>query len=137
MSTPTLDEQERAVVRALVGMVMQDIPGCDDKDPADYGIEKPHRQFISFHLGFHAAALRALADYGAMDIEDRGGRLVLGSFKPDWLIDNGFVAYAWRCACDDEERESLVQLVEVDRDGKPKERRSSSEGDDDATQNSD
>ena len=103
-------------------MVMQDMPGCDTKDPDDYGIEKPHRQFISYRLGFHADALRTLGALGAMEVEDRGGRLVLGDFKPDWLIDNGFVAWEWHCRCDeDEDRDEVVEMVEVGRDGKPKE----------------
>lgn len=112
---------EQRAIRALVSMVFQDIPGCADMDPDDYGIAKPHREFISYHLSAHAEALRVLGSVGAMDIEDRGGRCVLGNFKPDWLIDNGFVAYAWQCRCDIQDREDveIIRMVEIDRDGNP------------------
>lgn len=84
---PDLELYEMAARTAdcLIGMVIQDLEFDDFSDlEEEYGIRPPYKRFVARHLSYHAEALRQLGRMGIMEIDDRGGRCVLGEFvRPD------------------------------------------------------
>ncbi len=90
-------DMQAKTVGALIGMVCQDLDGHEPAElEREFGIKPPHREFVSVHLGFHAEALRVLGALGVMDIDDRGGRCVLGDSVREDVLDLTGVIPGWK-----------------------------------------